>query len=843
MTQQLPSKLMPNTSFAAGFNSTKFNAEKANVQPTELQVRQLNFSIFSGVSVPMSFNRQHPLTLSLISAGLCTAFGISGQAHAQQSQASNVALESIIVTGTRTNNRTAADSLSPIDQLSAKDLTSAGSTELATVLATLLPALNFPRPSVADLADAVRPAQLRGLSPNHTLVLINGKRRHTSAVLSASGLEGGGSAPVDLNAIPLAAIERIEVLRDGAAAQYGSDAIAGVINIILKSGAKSGNAETSYGKTSAGDGAQTKLGASVGINLTEQGWLRIGAETRDQAPTNRALPDFRDPREPLYGKVSQRFGEPDTQQSVLFVNGQLRLNESVDAYAFGSYGNRDTHSPGFYRPALGTRNILSIYPQGFLPVEASNTTDQSLVVGLRGTTPDGWRWDTSVNHGSNKFDLNIENSLNLSLGASSPTRFYDGTLKNSQNLLNVDVAKDFDVSGLSGPLNVAWGLEARQETYAISPGEPNSYVGSGAQVFGGFTPGDSGTHSRNNKAVYLNLEAEATKKFSGSVALRTEQFSDFGSATSAKLATRYVFVPEAALRATVSTGFRAPSLAQQYYSTTTTVFIDSVARDIRTFRVSDPVAKQLGAEDLRPEKSNNLSLGLLLQPSKAFTTTVDLYQIKIKDRIVLSEYLYGTPVVNFLVAHGFNDTGGGAYFTNAIDTTTRGLDVVSTYRLNLANQTKLDLSLGYNQNKTSIDYVAPNPDILAKNGLEVQRIGRVQTGLITKGSPANKITLGADYSATNWSAHGQLTRYGEFTAFDGSNPALDQTFSVNWVLNLSSSYKIAQWTLTGGIDNVTDAYPDRLLTAKTPNTTLPYSEASPYGFSGRFSYVKVAYAW
>jgi len=788
--------------------------------------------------------RPRPLQLSIVAASLCAAFGMAGHASAQQSSAgaAPAAVDTIIVTGTRSSSRTAADSLSPIDQLSSKDLQSVGSSDLSTVLATLLPELNFPRPSVADLADAVRPAQLRGLSPNHTLVLVNGKRRHTTAVLSPSGLEGGGGTPVDLNSIPVSAIERIEVLRDGAAAQYGSDAIAGVINIVLKKGAQGGTVDASAGRYSKGDGAQKHLSTSFGVDLSDRGWLRISAEAHKQDYTNRALPDFRDPAEPRYGQVSQRFGEPESKQTALFLNSQLKLNAAIEAYAFGSYTDRDTRSTGFYRPALSGRNVLSIYPQGFLPVEASNNVDQSLVAGLRGTTDGGWRWDASVNHGANEFKLNIENSLNTSLGAASPTRFNDGALKNSQTLLNADFAKDFDVAGLAGPLTAAWGLEGRRESYTISPGTPESYVGSGAQVFGGFRPGDSGTHDRNNKAIYLDLEADVSKRLSGSVALRAERYSDFGDATSAKLAGRYAVSPELALRATASTGFRAPSLAQQFYSTTTTVFINSVPQDIRTFRVSDPVAKQLGAEDLKPEKSTNLSLGLLLQPSKAFTTTLDLYQVDIKDRIIQSEYLYGDAVAAFLAAHGYSNAYGGVYFTNAINTRTRGLDLVSSYRLDLTPRDRVDLSLGYNHNQTSILYVAPNPAILAQNGLVVQRIGRTGQGLITKGSPADKLVLGADYQRENWNVRGQAVRYGEFTAFN-SDPTLDQTFSANWVLNLSASYKLRQWTLTAGLDNVTNKYPDMLLPANRPNTTLPYSEASPYGFSGRFGYAKAAYRW
>lgn len=780
----------------------------------------------------------------LLALSLASVF--AGSAIAQQAPAKGdgpVDLDTVIVTGTRAKGRTVAASLSPIDQLSVKDLESTGTTELATALARLLPSLNFPRPSVTDATDSVRPAQLRGLSPDQTLVLVNGKRRHTTSILNSSGTQGRGSAPVDLNAIPLSAVERIEVLRDGAAAQYGSDAIAGVINIVLKRGAQGGGVDASYGKYKEGDGIQNKQSVNFGVPLSDRGWLRVSAEKREQNSTNRALPDYRNPLEPLYGQVSQRFGDPDSDQSSVFLNGQLTINDDVEAYVFGNYASRDTRAAGFYRPALDSRNIRSIYPNGYLPIEASNSLDQSLVAGLRGTTDGGWRWDVSVNHGTNRYRLHIDNSLNTSLGASSPTRFFDGELENTQTLVNADFAKEYVLGWLAGPLTVAWGAESRNEKYAISAGEPASYFGTGAQVFSGFRPADAGTHKRDSKALYLNLEAEITKKFSGSVALRGENYSDFGDATSAKLAGRYAVTPALAVRGTASNGFRAPSLVQQYYSTTTTSFISSVPYDVRTFSVSDPVARQLGAEKLKAEKSNNFSLGLLFQPSKVFTTSIDAYQIDIKDRIVLSENLTGVPVRNFLAANGYSNTDGGRYFTNAIDTRTRGIDLVSTYRLDLASRGRVDLSFGYNYNTTDITHTAANPAILAQNGLAVQRVGRAEAGRITKGAPNDKLTLGADYAWNAWGLRGQLTRYGEFTAFHASNPALDQTFSASWVLDVAASYKLKKWTFTAGVDNLTDKYPDRLTAATTPNTVLPYSQSSPFGFNGRFTYVKAGYSW
>ena len=784
-------------------------------------------------------------SLSILALGVLSTLSTVAPtvAQAQQAAGKDVDLETVIVTGTRTKARTVTSSLSPIDQLSARDLESVGSAELSTVLAKLLPSLNFPRPSVTDATDAIRPAQLRGLSPDHTLVLVNGKRRHTTSILNSSGTQGRGSAPVDLNAIPITAIERIEVLRDGAAAQYGSDAIAGVINIVLKKGAAGGGIDTSWGQFGEGDGTQHKIAANFGVPLSEQGWLRVAVEKREQNATNRALPDYRNPAEPLYGQVSQRFGEPDSDQGAVFLNGQLAINSDVEAYIFGGHVNRDTHAAGFYRPARDSRNILSIYPRGFLPIEASNSIDQSLVGGLRGVTDGGWRWDVSLNYGANRYRLNIDNTLNTSLGATSPTQFYDGKLATTQTVLNADFAREYTLGWLAGPLTVAWGLEGRNDKYSISPGEPDSYFGTGAQVFSGFRPADSGTHKRDSKALYLNLEADITKQFGASAALRSERYSDFGDATSAKLAGRYAFTPEVALRGTASTGFRAPSLVQQYYSTTTTSFISSVPYDVRTFAVSDPVARQLGAEDLKAEKSRNLSIGVLLQPTKAFTTSVDVYQVDVTDRIVLSENLTGAAVRAFLGAHGYPNTDGGRYFTNGIDTRTRGLDLVSTYRLDLQSRGRVDLSLGYNYNTTDITHIAANPEILARNGLAVQRIGRAETGRITRGAPADRLTLGADWGIGAWNLRGLATRYGSFTAFHATNPDLDQTFGAKWVFDASASYKLKQWTFTGGVDNLTDKYPERLTAATRPNTVLPYSQSSPFGFNGRFAYLKAGYSW
>ena len=772
------------------------------------------------------------------------------QANAQQAptpEGASANVETVVVTGTRARNRTVSDSESPIDVLSNKDINSTGSNELSTVLSRLLPSFNFPRPSGGDTSDAVRPAQLRGLSPDQTLVLINGKRRHTSAVVNVDGTSGRGSAPVDLNAIPLSAIDHIEVLRDGAAAQYGSDAIAGVINIILKKGPNGGDIEIGTGEYSKKDGRQADVRADGGFALGDKGWVRLSADIANQDPTNRAGADFRNPKEPLYGQVTQRYGDPASQPKNFFFNSQLTLSDDIEFYSFGNYSDRFTSAAATWRPAYKSGALQTpLYPDGFLPLEDSTSVDRALVVGVRGTLDSGWRWDTSLNFGSNTFDLDVDNTANLALGAASPTHFYAGQLTNTQTLLNLDVAKDFPVAGLYGPLTMALGAEARRESYDIGAGDPNSYYLSGSQGFSGFTPNNSGSNHRQSESLYANLETSFTKQWSGAVAVRGEHYSDFGSTTSEKLSTRYVIADGIALRGTASTGFRAPSLAQENYTITSTNFfvINGVNTPIETgtFGVNTDAAKALGAQPLKAEKSNNLSVGLQLDPTKNLTSTVDLYRIDIDNRILYSANLaLPTNLQSELAAQG-NYVGAARYFTNALDTRTLGVDVVTTYRLDLQQNGRLDLTLGYNHNNNLVRGVAANPAILAENGLTL--IDRQTIARATVGSPKDKLSLGADYKISDWSVHGVATRYGQFQV-DQNNPALDQTYDANWVLDTSGSYRRGAWTFTAGADNLTNRYPTPTTTAGNLNNNgiNPYSIWSPYGFNGRFLYAKLAYKW
>ncbi|KAF1719748.1 TonB-dependent receptor plug domain-containing protein [Pseudoxanthomonas wuyuanensis] len=765
-------------------------------------------------------------------------------------------LDTLIVTGTRVSDRTVAESTAPIDIITPENLASTGTVELATALSRAVPSLNFPRAAINDGTDAMRPAQLRGLAPDHTLVLVNGKRYHPGALVNVNGSQGRSSSPVDLNSIPISAIERVEVLRDGASAQYGSDAIAGVINIVLKGSDQGGSLSATYGQYSAGDGAQYQLLGDAGFKLGEVGKVHIAVQGGHQDQTDRARPFLGTvtPTSAPAGKVVQRYGDPEVDNGSFLYNGEVGITDYLTFYSYGLYTKRETLSNGFFRPAGDARNIPEIYPDGFLPQIFNTSTDVSVSSGIRTYTDGGTNIDISYTFGSSELEFDIRNTLNRSLGPTSPTQFYAGALEFKQHVLNFDFNKPLDW-GLAYPLTLSYGAEWRGEKFTITPGEPGSYINggatlpttpptptaAGAQVFPGFRPSDSGSFDRNNISVYAGLEGDLTDKLSAGVAVRYEDYSDFGDTTTGKLTGRYAFNDAVALRATVSTGFHAPSLQQQYYQTTSTNFIGGEPFDLVTFRVTNPAGIALGAEPLKAEKSDNLSLGLVLTPMENLYVTIDGYRIKVKDRITLSENLISAPVREYLNENGFPTVSGGRYFTNALDTTTTGVDIIGTYTWNLA-ASKLDFTTGYNYNKTEIDRVAENPAALEAIDPDALRFGRVELGRFEVGAPRDKFFLNSIWTKGGFSVSATATRYGEFT-IRNSNPALDQTFEPKWLLDLSFNYKLDNWDFTLGGDNVLNEYPDENIFATSTSGQLPYPSQSPFGFNGAYAYARIGYKW
>jgi len=787
---------------------------------------------------------------STLAVAIAIALGAPALPALAQSSANT--LDTVIVTGTRVADRTVAESQSPIDIITPEALQSTGTTELATALARALPSLNFPRPALTDGTSGIRPAQLRGLSPDQVLVLVNGKRRHTSAMINVNGSIGRGSSAVDINAIPIAAIERVEVLRDGASAQYGSDAIAGVVNIVLKGSGKGGSLAVDYGQYSAGDGNKYQLSGHTGVSFGDgRGSVHFAGQISQQDESNRAGPyqgttpntgNF-----PSIGEKTFVVGDPRVDATAASVNASFNFSDSISAYASALLSNRDITSFAFYRSpnhSGQTALLAQTYPDGYVPQINQYSKDRSLVAGVKGNTESGWTWDVSVNHGENTLDFHTRNSINYSLGVNSPTSFYDGTLKYQQDIFNADITKSLDW-GLAYPVTLSFGGEYRREKWEQNAGELNSYTGSGAQGFGGFTPTNEVHNDRHNYALYAGIEADLTEKFSAGLTGRYEDYSDFGDKFSGKLSARYAFTDKVALRATASSGFRAPSLAQQSYQAVTSTIINGVFVDRGTFPTTSAAAQALGASPLKAESSTSYSVGLVLQPVDRLYLTVDAYQIDIDDRIVLSTNITTNAAANALLAGlGLPQVTAFSYFTNGVDTRTRGVDAVSSYTIPFA-ASNLELTAAYSYNETEVKKFIASPAVFGSLGITQSLIGRDEIGRIEDSFPRDKAIVSGTWRSDRWELGLSATRYGSFTVRNSATASRDQTYDPKWVLDASASFKPSEnWKLTLGADNLLDEYPDR--TADLQNSTwgmLPYSNYSPFGFNGAYVYGRISYTW
>lgn len=825
-------------------------------------------------------------------------FGAFSAHAAEQSPQVQEDIEQISVIGSRRLGRTVEDSAVPIDIIGAEALTSSGLTETNALLSNLLPSFNFPQASLTDGSDHVRPAQLRGLAPDHTLVLVNGKRRHSSALLNLNGSTGRGSSSVDLNAIPANAIERIEVLRDGAAAQYGSDAIAGVINIVLKSASSDGSLAAIYGANitemdgvpelesvsegsdgnlafteggdrSLTDGQTLTLQGNIGLELGDDGFLNISTEYRDRHSTNRADYDQRenydrledgslDPREFTVNRYNHNFGNGDVEDLSVFYNAGYQLANDVDLYSFGSYSKREGEGAGFYRRASDSRNIQEIYPDGFLPVITSDINDYSLALGVKGFISD-WNYDVSAVYGEDAFEFGVTNSLNTSYGPTSQTTFDAGTLTYDQLTLNADLSREVDISFLESAVSVAIGAEYRREGYQIEAGEEASYAqgtfgpggvvtgedgpfgAAGAQVFPGFTPESEGDNSRHNVSFYIDLETYLTDDWNIAVAARYEDYSDFGDTLNGKIATRYSLTEDLAIRASASTGFRAPSLQQQYFTSVATVFVDSVPTETGTFAPSSDVAKALGSPGLDAEEATNYGVGFTWSTDFNFSLSVDYYQILIDDRIVLSNNLSGAAIEELLAGTGANQ---GRFFLNAIDSKTRGVDVVASYNLITDGYGDIAFNLGYNYGKNEVTDIIDPPAELQGAGFDQDNLfSGTELRRFEVSTPRNKYNLSATWTHDELRATLRTTRYGE-TQDPSSTPELNEVLKPKWITDLDVAYAATDnLTLSLGANNIFDVYPDptreNVEEVSTFSRLFAYSSFSPYGFNGRYVYGKI----
>jgi len=773
-------------------------------------------------------------------------------------------LNAVVVTGTRQPNRTAVDAPAPVDVFTAQQIQQSGRTETSQIIEMLAPSFNFPRPSVTDGTDHIRPATLRGLNSDQVLVLINGKRRHNSALVNINGSVGRGAMAVDLNAIPPSAIDHIEILRDGAAAQYGSDAIAGVINIILKTDAPS-NFSIQAGQTAMADGRSVVGDGSYSFTMPNGGYLNLSGELRNRDSTNHTGPDTRqqyftgDPRNSdpgLNNRIDSWVGDPSMKGGAGMYNLGLPMSNGMQFYSFGGVNYSRGLAAGFFRRALDDRTLRAFYPNGYLPLIGSHIWDVSGAAGVKGTT-NNWNWDLGSVFGRNSFGYDVDNSVNVSMGLASPKTFNSGTMLFDQWTTTLDVQRSFNI-GWAQPLSVAWGGELRRDHYGIQAGDSASWMNggvpildgpdkghaaaAGAQVFPGFRPSDAQDASRTNAAGYVDLASNPIQSLLIDVAGRAEHYSDFGSTTTGKLSVRWEPIKHYALRGSLSNGFRAPSLGQEYFSTTSTNFIavNGVATpfDIRTFPVTSPEAKALGAQPLRPESSRNYGLGIAMQPTPNVSFTTDYYKIDISHRIVLSGNFIGTAIQTLLTNAGFPGVQGGRFFTNAIDTRTEGVDVVLQAGKDLGYAGMLRFTGGYNHNYTHVTHIDPTPPQLA--AFQSVLFDRTEVGLTTVAQPHDNLRLNADWEWNKLGVNLGQSWYGGVTSV-ASTPANDQTYSGKWITDLSLSYRLwDQLTVRGGADNLFNIYPDRTIAANSSGGIFLYSGLSPFGYDGAFYYLRLS---
>ena len=824
-----------------------------------------------------------------------------------------------VVIGSRARH-TAADELPvPVDVFTPEMIQSQGTTETAQILSQLSPSVNFPRQSVSDATEIVRPFTMRGLSPDHTLVLINGKRRHHTALIHYYGAgEGAGSSGIDMNSIPASAIGQIEVLRDGAAAQYGSDAIAGVVNLLLKDGTippfltadlgeymtskenpaelpNSGGSRPAYPH----DGRTFDVNGGWGIPLG-RGSLGLFAEYRDRQPTNRAGPDPTDmfvtgdadavvdgklvAKNNSIGMPNHHWGDGASKDLMTFFNASFPFtptNASAGLYAFGGYSYRQGAGFGYFRPPSSGRNWPQIYPNGFLPKFAPDVLDFSGAGGVRGVVS-GWSYDLGGTIGHNGFKYNLENTLNTSLGpclstpcapgadgvlgtADDPgipnkTSIFAGELKYTEAIASLDASHEYAV-GLASPLNVAVGTAFRKEWYVIGAGEAASYVNgfypaqdgsiapSGSQVFPGFRPEDATNADRNNIGAYVDLEADLVPRVLADVAARYEHYSDFGSKVTGKLAMRYQPTARLTLRSAVSTGFRAPSLNQSYYSSVVTNFAadpntgNPVPFEIGIFPVNSRESRALGARPLKPESSRNFSAGFALTPVDNLTLTSDFYYIAIDDRITITGFLGdGTDSVSRILANIGSPATTAQYFTNAIDTRTRGLDVTGNYSLETLGGTA-GLNAVFNFTRTTIpneDNIPLPPEL---QGTGVTLVNKYDEGgllAITKERPAWRSTVTGTYARGVWNAMARYAYYGKYTSALYSYSGSDvQNYRAKSLVDAELGFRpIPGVKFSIGGRNLFDVYPDGMNEGNGFDI-FPWPPASPFGYNGRFLYTRL----
>jgi iron complex outermembrane recepter protein len=799
--------------------------------------------------------------------------------------------EVIMIVGSRTP-RSRLETSVPVDVITNDVITESSHSETNQILNTIAPSFNASHLAITDGTDHIDPADLRSLGPEHVLVLVNGKRLHQSSLVN---LYNGGTVGVDLNAIPPSAIARIEVLRDGAASQYGSDAIAGVINIVLKDSVDVVDLYTLTGITASNDGAQFKLGGNTGFRLGKRGFVNITGEFASRGRTNRSLPWPDDIFPGITGKVDtdaelkrrglrredfrMDVGQAGAIVGTSFLNAGYRLDDTYELHANAGYTLRQGYASGFYRfPSSEDRVDLRIYPDGFLPEINPRLNAWTATAGVRGKKGP-WEGDLSLTYGGDTFHFFVDHSLNASLGLMSPTSFDAGGLAYHQTSLNFDGVRRVDQDVVKA-LSVVGGAELRRETYHITAGQPESYnqgpelnssggpKAPGSQVFPGFRPDDEVDEGRLSAAVYAGVESQPTARTNIDLGARFEQYSDFGSTLTGKLAGRVAVVKqgdnEVALRGSVSTGFRAPGLQQIWYSTIATQFVNDpvtgkvAATNILISPNQSAVTQAFGVPKLKEETSVNVSGGFTARLLGNLSVSTDYYRVAMKDRVVLSG-LFSTDdavvgdAVN-MVLGAFPGVSAAQFFINAVDTTTNGVDVVVDYTQRLSRGS-LKLTAAANFTATTVDAVHLPASMQKKfegvtggaDRVSELFLGRYGRNRLEDVLPRQKGTFGARWDYSGWSAGMRMNVFGPTEYHSDNGPELDESFGAQLTLDVDVGYRIGGLWWSVGANNALNHFPDEIKQPDNRNSdSFLYSPASvpagaPYGIDGAFYYVRAEY--
>jgi iron complex outermembrane receptor protein len=732
--------------------------------------------------------------------------------------------ETITVVGSRRANASATDTPVPVDIIPMAKVSEQGSSfDLSQTLQYISPSFNSTRQTGADNADLIDSAALRGLGSGQTLVLVNGKRRHTTALVNLFGARNRGNTGTDLNALPLLAIDNVQILRDGAAAQYGSDAIAGVIDISLK---KRPGCESvaGFGQYSAGDGRNYLASAYCGLQVGEKGVIAITGEFLDRGRSNRAEAD--NPR---------IIGDTKVRNETLYVNADLPIGNAGAAYFTLGGQKRDASSAAFARGGIGSddipsRNSAAMYPDGFVPFINGDIDDRYGILGYRSRLGE-WSTDVSQTYGFNRLRNNISNTLNASIAnldltrggqGISPNRFDAGGFSFEQLTTNLDVSRFFP--GVMKGMNVAFGAEYRRENYRIMAGEPGSYIdadglgeggNAGSQGFPGFQPGDQTDKSRNSRALYADLETDLTDRLKAQAALRYENYSDFGSTVTGKLAGSYRIDPRLLVRGSASTGFRAPSLQQIYFSSTFTDFISGVPLDVVLAPNGGAIANAAGIPKLKEEKSKSATLGFTWSPDQALAVTADLYLIRIDDRIVLSGRFDADnyPALGDILSS--LGVGQAQFFVNSVDTQTKGLDLTVSHKTDLGSG-RLSTYLGFNYSKTEVRKIKAPPSLA---GFEDVLLSERERLFLEQGAPRSKATLAFEYATGPLETDFKVIYFGPQTlgTFSGTAAGVPNArYTSKTSADLSFTYSFNKTTkLTIGANNIFNVKPSK----QDPNET------------------------